>query len=108
MILPDFQGLCARGSSALFWKPVQNGANHSVVKQKYVLLLSCLQRVAASMIRFTQRTISESFGHGKHRGLLVQDEVPITSSYVLSGICFKCSRPGERAQQFFIWNSWRG
>ena len=52
-----------------------------MVKQKYVLLLSCLQRVAVSMIRFTQRTISESFGHGKHRGLLVQDVAALGSEH---------------------------
>ena len=33
------------------------------------------------MIRFTQRTISESFGHGKHRGLLVQDVAALGSEH---------------------------
>ena len=42
-------------------------------------LVWVLQEGAVSMIRFTQCTISESFGHGKHRGLLVQDEATARS-----------------------------
>ena len=38
-----------------------------------MLPLSSLQLVEVALIRFTQRTVNESFSHGKHRGLLVQD-----------------------------------
>ena len=97
---------------------------------------SSLQLVEVTQIRLTQSTVSESFGHGKPiqlyelspvtssgglilhvlmlwqpslmKLIVLDDKVPITSSYVWSGICFKCSRLGERAQQFFNWNSWRG
>ena len=34
---------------------------------------SSLKLVEVTRIRFTQSTVSEFFGHGKHRGLLVQD-----------------------------------
>ena len=31
--------------------------------------------------RFTQHTVSEPFGHGKHRGLLMEEEAVLTSDF---------------------------